>query len=90
MHPMQYIYNSMDVKINLLKEGDPECDLIRAYCMNTAKTVDGNGSTIKKIRIFKIERKGEPEAFEKVAAAIGNRKLLFHGSGISNFLGLLA
>lgn len=82
---MEYVYNSMGVKIQPLVEGDPECDLIRAYCLNTAE-----GSSIKSIKIFKIERKGEPETFEQVAAEIGNRKLLFHGSNLTNFLGLLS
>ena len=85
IHPIKYIYNSLGVKIVPLVEGDPECDLIRAYCVNTT-----DESTIKKIQIFKIERKGEPERFEKVAADIGNRKLLFHGSGATNFIGLLS
>ena len=74
-----------------MHEGDPECDLIRAYCLNTASDDEGgNQHIIKSIKIFKIERKGEQEQFEQVASQIGNRKLLFHGSGISNFLGLLA
>jgi len=91
VHPMQYIYESMGVKITPLEEGDPECDLIRAYCLNTATSpANSNSMPITKLRIFKIQRKGEPEKFEEVAKAIGNRKLLFHGSGISNFLGLLS
>ena len=90
LNPMQYIYASMGVRITPLEEGDPECDLIRAYCLNTASSPANGGVGVKRIKIFKIERKGEPERFEKVAAEVGNRKLLFHGSGISNFLGLLA
>jgi poly [ADP-ribose] polymerase len=34
--------------------------------------------------VFEVEREGEDEAFEK---GIGNRKLLWHGSGTSNFGG---
>ena len=90
INPIQYIYNSMGIKISPMEEGDPECDLVRAYCLNTATTLDGGPNPIKRIRIFKIERRGEQEKFEKVASEIGNRKLLFHGSGISNFLGLLS
>lgn len=90
MHPMEYIYNSMGVKIELMQEGDPECDLIRAYCLNTANSPSGHSVPIKRLRVFKIERRGEPEVFEKVAAEIGNKRLLFHGSGMSNYLGLLA
>jgi len=90
MHPMQYIYNSMNVKISPLADGDPECDLIRAYCLNTAASPANPGPRITRIRIFKIERRGEAERFEPVAAKLGNRKLLFHGSKMPNFLGLMA
>ena len=86
---MEYIYKSMGIRIEPMFEGDPECDLIRAYCLNTASE-NGASHNIKSIRIFKIERRGEQESFEQVANEIGNRKLLFHGSGVSNFLGLLA
>ena len=85
MHPIQYIYSSMGVRITPMMEGDPECDMIRAYCLNTGKDCD-----IKGLRIFKVERKGESETFESVAAKIGNRKLLFHGSSMTNYLGLLS
>ena len=78
----------MAVDISLLNSKSPEYDLIRAYCMNTSES--NNSNQIKKIRIFRIERKGEREAFEPVAAEIGNRKLLFHGSGLTNYLGLLS
>lgn len=58
INPIQYIYSSMGVKITPMHEGDPECDMIRAYCLNTA-----GGSEIKGLRIFKYERKGEAETF---------------------------
>ena len=67
-----------------MEEGDPECDLIRAYCLHTAQR------PLKNLRIFKIERKGEEEVYQTVASELGNRKLLFHGSSITNFLGLLS
>ena len=41
------------------------------------------------MRIYKIDRKGEKELFEPMKA-LGNRKLLWHGSGMSNFLGILS
>lgn len=63
MHPIQYIYNSMGVRITPLEEGNAECDMIRAYCLNTGKDCD-----IRGLRIFKVERKGESETFERVAA----------------------
>lgn len=44
---------------------------------------------MKKIRVYRIDRKGEDEKFDAVKS-IGNRKLLWHGSGVSNFLGIMS
>ena len=91
MHPIEYIYNSLGVKITPMREGDPECDLVRAYCLNTANSPEYPAQqTFKRLRVYKVERRGEPERFAEVAERLGNRKLLFHGSGMSNWLGLLA
>ena len=43
----------------------------------------------KKIRIFKIDRQGDDESFNEMKD-LGNRKLLWHGSAMSNFLGILS
>ena len=64
--------------------------MVRAYCLSTAKGEHDNGPKIRRIRVFKVERRGEQERFESVASRIGNRRLLFHGSGVTNFLGLLS
>lgn len=74
-----------------MQKGDPECDLVRTYAMNTWEGGDWSvrNLKLKKIRVFKIDRKGENEKFCEVKS-IGNRKLLWHGSGISNFLGILS
>lgn len=39
--------------------------------------------------IFALERKGEAERFD-AWKKIGNRTLLWHGSKVSNFMGILA
>jgi poly [ADP-ribose] polymerase len=41
-----------------------------------------------KFRVFKIERQGEGEKFAKFKN-LENRRLLFHGSQMSNFLGIM-
>lgn len=56
-NPIEYIYSSLNARISLLTKSDLEFDLIREYCYTTVT------STIKKLKIFKIERKGEPEGF---------------------------
>lgn len=59
INPIEYIYKSLGVNIELLEDGTPECDLIKAYCLNTSMSEHSNTIPIKRIRIFKIERKGE-------------------------------
>lgn len=41
------------------------------------------------INLFKISRKGEGERYEK-SQNLANRRLLFHGSAMSNMLGIMA
>ena len=91
-NPIQYIYESIGVKIQALEKGDPECDLVRAYVLNTNQVDNSYYAPkvdLKKIRVWKIDRKGEDETFKDMKS-LGNRKLLWHGSGMSNFLGILS
>jgi hypothetical protein len=83
VNPIEYIYDCMAAKIFSLSAKDPETQLIINYCKNTA------GSDLKNIRIFKIERKGEAERFAPFKKE-PNRMLLFHGSAMSNYLGILS
>lgn len=83
VNPIEYIYDCMAAKIINMDKKDPEMQLIRNYCQNTA------AADLKKIRIFKIERKGEAERFAPFKAQ-KNRMLLFHGSAMSNYLGILS
>lgn len=39
------------------------------------------------MKVFKIEREGESANFN---SGIGNRRLLFHGSALFNFVGILS
>jgi len=83
VNPIEYIYDCMAAKILFMNKNDPETQLIRQYCQNTA------GADLKNIRIFKIERKGEAERFAAFKNE-KNRMLLFHGSAMSNYLGILS
>ena len=92
-NPVNYIYESMGVRIRAMSRGDPECDLIRDYAQNTydsgSNTWRWNNFNLKKVRVYKIDRKGEDEKFDEIKS-IGNRKLLWHGSPVSNFLGIMS
>lgn len=41
------------------------------------------------VKVFKIEREGETEAAREIKD-IGNRRLLYHGSSLFNFIGILS
>ena len=48
------------------------------------------GCGIKVRNVYKVRRPGEWEDFEAASAAVGDHRLLFHGSGIQNWVGLLS
>jgi len=83
VNPIDYIYECMAAKIMAMSNKDPETILIRNYCENTA------GKDLKNIKVFKIERKGEAERFAPFKKE-DNRILLFHGSAMSNYMGILS
>jgi poly [ADP-ribose] polymerase 2/3/4 len=82
VNPIEYIYDCMASKIMLMNPTDPETILIRNYCQNTA------AQDLTNLRVFKIERKGEAEKFAPFKKE--RRMLLFHGSAMSNYLGILS
>jgi len=67
-----------------LAVGSPEFHLISQYITNTSQ-ID---ITKNKLKIFKIQRKGEGERYERFQS-FENRKLLFHGTRMSNMVGIL-
>lgn len=83
VNPIEYIYDCMAAKIISMSSKEPETQLIIDYCKNTA------AKDLKNIKIFKIERKGEAERFAQFKKE-PNRMLLFHGSAMSNYLGILS
>jgi poly [ADP-ribose] polymerase 2/3/4 len=56
--------------------------LIDDYIKNTSE-----GLKLKMLDCYKLSRKGEEKRFKK---AIGNNLLLWHGSRLSNFVGILS
>lgn len=89
MHPADYIYDALQVKLDYMAPGCGEHDLIVKYVEETHAGCYSKAT--HKLKIFKVQRKGEPE---RMAASETcpkhNRRLLFHGSQIFNFLGIFA
>ena len=84
-NPIDYIHEALNVKLDHLAEKDPEYEAIEKYVKNTANI---NFDT-HQLKVFKIEREGEEERMDQFQN-IANHRLLFHGSSIFNFIGLLS
>ena len=87
VNPLDYCLKAMGLEIDALDKTSEEYNILKDYCVNTWPE---NKNANRKIRnIFKIQRKGEGEIFDQFAD-IGNKFLLFHGSKISNFMGIMS
>jgi len=72
----------MNIKISVLKKEESQYDLIMNYIKNSQHT-----AKIK--NIFHIEKIGETEVVNSKWNNYKNKTLLFHGSKVFNFLGIL-
>eukprot|EP01127_Copromyxa_protea_P003686 TRINITY_DN1347_c0_g3_i1.p1 TRINITY_DN1347_c0_g3~~TRINITY_DN1347_c0_g3_i1.p1 ORF type:complete len:1422 (-),score=381.06 TRINITY_DN1347_c0_g3_i1:8-4273(-) len=80
-NPIDYTYLSLNVNFEVLNHDNPEFNVISNYAKNT-----GNSRVSQ---VYKIQRKEEPEKFEKWKS-LPNHYLLWHGSANSNFIGILS
>ena len=79
-------YQSLNAEITPL-EDNKMIDIIHKYMRQTKGSTHSYNLNIK--QIYEIERKNEIERFDK-NKSIGNRQLLWHGSRLSNFVGILS
>ena len=87
VNPLDYCMDAMGVEINTLDKTSEEYNILKDYCVETWHENKHAGRKIR--NIFKIERKGEGENYEPYEN-LGNKFLLFHGSKISNFMGIMS
>ncbi|KAG2597494.1 poly [ADP-ribose] polymerase 2-like isoform X3 [Panicum virgatum] len=86
--PLYARYKQLHCDFTPLEADSEEYSMIKAYLMNThGKT--HSGYTVDIVQIFKVSRDGETERFQKFAS-VGNRMLLWHGSRLSNWTGILS
>ncbi|BFZ11859.1 hypothetical protein BsWGS_14898 [Bradybaena similaris] len=81
INPIDYIYNSLDCRIQPLGEEDPETQFILTNIHATVPTANIN-------RIFRVAREGENARL--AALNMPNHQLLWHGSSMSNFISILS
>lgn len=84
VNPMDYVLDSIQTHIQPLAPSSPEGHLIYRYVLDTS-TLDQQKN---KLTIFKVQRKGEGERYRNFEH-LENRRLLFHGTKMSNMLGIL-
>ena len=77
IHPYDYIYQALTTDIKVLPNDSHEYQIIKRYCNSTIK------------HVYIIQRMGEAERISKWKDT-ENHMLLWHGSSVTNFLGILS
>eukprot|EP01098_Paradermamoeba_levis_P011937 TRINITY_DN5143_c0_g1_i1.p1 TRINITY_DN5143_c0_g1~~TRINITY_DN5143_c0_g1_i1.p1 ORF type:complete len:317 (-),score=92.91 TRINITY_DN5143_c0_g1_i1:225-1175(-) len=84
-NPIDSNYKKLNNKLDPVDKNTEEWKLIEQYINNSQR----KGSVrLELLELFRTERKGD-ERYETVKA-LGNRRLLWHGSRLSNFVGILS
>ena len=86
-NPLDSIYDGIKTEIKPLDKTSQIYEEIVKYVKNT------QGSThnvkLSVVDIYEVEQDGKKKTFEEYCKGIDNRTLLFHGSGMANFLSIL-
>ncbi|XP_021313014.1 poly [ADP-ribose] polymerase 2 isoform X1 [Sorghum bicolor] len=86
--PLYARYKQLHCDLAPLEADSDEYSMIKTYLRNThGKT--HSGYTVDIVQIFNVSRHGETERFQKFAST-RNRMLLWHGSRLSNWTGILS
>lgn len=86
--PIDVHYEQLKTKIEVV---DKECDdfkMLESYVRNTHAETH-NTYTLDVMEVFKINRQGEAKRY-KPFKKLHNRKLLWHGSRVTNYVGILS
>ena len=82
-HPLDVSYASLKCSMQPIAASEDEYKMMDTYIQNTS-----DGRRLQVLDLFKIEREGEAAVFNP--DKLGNKKLLFHGSRFSNYVGILS
>lgn len=83
-NPIDHNYSQLKCDVVPVDTNTDEYKEIEKYVKNTHQ-----GSTPKIKCVYRIARTGEKDRFEKTVP-IGNRKLLWHGSRLTNYVGIIS
>jgi poly [ADP-ribose] polymerase len=87
-NPIDSHYSKLQTDITVLDKDSEEFKFIELYVTNTHAKTHQNYS-LKIEEVFKIERNGEAARYKKFNK-LPNKKLLWHGSRLTNFAGILS
>ncbi|KAF6202111.1 hypothetical protein GE061_004509 [Apolygus lucorum] len=88
LHPIDAHYKKLNSDITVLEKDSDEFQTILTYVKNTHAATHSN-YTLDVSEVFKVKRSGEERRF-KPFAKLNNKKLLWHGSRLTNFAGILS
>lgn len=87
-HPMDAAYNSLRCELTPIDQLSDEYRMVEEFLHNTHAPTH-NMYSLEVQDIFAVRREGEQEQYQK-NKILGNRQLLWHGSRITNFIGILS
>ncbi|KAL6066121.1 Poly [ADP-ribose] polymerase 1, variant 2 [Balamuthia mandrillaris] len=70
-------------------DDEQELDLVRTYIRHTHAPTHSNYE-LELLDLYRIEREGEQEQYDEFCKDIDNKMLLWHGSRLTNFVGILS
>ena len=86
-HPLDMHYRQLQSKIEPVPKGSDEYKMLEKYVR------DSHGKThhfgLKVVDIYRLARDGEEERF-RPWESLHNRQLLWHGSRLTNFVGIIS
>lgn len=87
-HTVDSYYNQLNTELNVLDRDSEDYAIIEEYVKNTHAETHTNYDLVIE-GIYTVKRQGEDKRF-KPFKKLHNRKLLWHGSRVTNFAGILS
>ena len=88
LNPLDCNYFSLNNQISVLEKSNPNYNLIVKYLENS-HSHRHDGFSLELQNIYKLKRKGEDDKFSR-HDCLRNHYLLWHGSRLSNWVGILS
>jgi poly [ADP-ribose] polymerase len=86
LNPIDDHYNKLHCQLFALERSDPVFSLLEMYVQNTHAS-SHNRYSLEVLNIFAVDRENEAERFRK---DLHNHMLLWHGSRLTNWVGILS